>query len=202
MANQKIIRLWGGLGNQLFQYSLGKFLEYELKKKVTYNIEWYSYNQNRKFLLNDILKFENTTQSLKINFWSKILNYRMEKIYKYYFKKGFDYSPRVVIGYWQDIFFANYLKNSNFKLNFFDQNNLNLDKEYYVLHYRGGDFFKSKNHIVLSSKYYKKVKDYFKDKILYCVSDDHENLNKLLNELKLKNAIKLNLSEFITVVEV
>ena len=104
MANQKIIRLWGGLGNQLFQYSLGKFLEYELKKKVTYNIEWYSYNQNRKFLLNDILKFENTTQSLKINFWSKILNYRMEKIYKYYFKKGFDYSPRVVIGYWQDIF--------------------------------------------------------------------------------------------------
>ena len=95
-------------------------------------------------------------------------------------------------------FFANYLKNSNFKLNFFDQNNLNLDKEYYVLHYRGGDFFKSKNHIVLSSKYYKKVKDYFKDKILYCVSDDHENLNKLLNELKLKNAIKLNLSELDT----
>ena len=29
-----IVRLWGGLGNQLFQYSFGQYLEIETDKKV------------------------------------------------------------------------------------------------------------------------------------------------------------------------
>lgn len=30
-----IVRLWGGLGNQLFQYSFGQYLEIETDKKYS-----------------------------------------------------------------------------------------------------------------------------------------------------------------------
>ena len=33
-----IVRLWGGLGNQLFQYSFGQYLEIETDKKVFYDV--------------------------------------------------------------------------------------------------------------------------------------------------------------------
>ena len=64
-----------------------------------------------------------------------------------------------------------------------------------ILHFRGGDFYKSKEHIVLNLDYYKKSSIYFKDKIIYCISDDKIKLEKLLIELNLNNTLKLDLSE-------
>ena len=41
-----IVRLWGGLGNQLFQYSFGQYLEIETDKKVFYDVA--SFGTDRK----------------------------------------------------------------------------------------------------------------------------------------------------------
>ena len=60
MSNNKIIRIWGGLGNQLFQYSYGKFLEKKLEKEILFNIEWFN-QVIKEFILKDILKFTNET---------------------------------------------------------------------------------------------------------------------------------------------
>ena len=57
MSNKKIIRIWGGLGNQLFQYSYGKYLKQNFNSDILFNIEWYDKNIKRKFILKDILNF-------------------------------------------------------------------------------------------------------------------------------------------------
>ena len=64
MSNNKIIRIWGGLGNQLFQYSYGKFLEKKLEKEILFNIEWFNQSNKRRFILKD--KCNDTGCSLKI----------------------------------------------------------------------------------------------------------------------------------------
>ena len=195
MSNNKIIRIWGGLGNQLFQYSYGKFLEKKLEKEILFNIEWFNQSNKRRFILKDILKFTNETSEKKISLIQKVANYRMENTYKYLSKKNFYLLPETLIGYWQDIFFARYLKIDNFKDNFFSQSIKNLEKDYYVLHFRGGDFYKSKDHVVLDTNYYEKSSSYFNDKVIYCISDDQIKLDTLLIDLNLSNTIKLDLNE-------
>ena len=86
MNEKKIVRIWGGLGNQLFQY-FGKFLEKNFKQQVIFNIEWFNKNNKRKYILDHLLKFENKTSSEKINFVENLKNYRTEKLYKYLCKK-------------------------------------------------------------------------------------------------------------------
>jgi hypothetical protein len=44
-------------------------------------------------------------------------------------KKKIQLLPNVLIGYWQDLYFANTLQDDDFKDNFFYQNNLRLEKE-------------------------------------------------------------------------
>ena len=195
MDSNKIIKIWGGLGNQLFQYSYAKYLEKKLDKKILFNIEWFKHSNNRKFILNEILRLTNQTSEKEISLLDKIINYRTERTYKFFCKRKINFLPKTLIGYWQDIFFANYLDTSDFKDNFFNHNIQNLEKQYYVLHFRGGDFYKSKQHEVLDLDYYKRGSSYFNDKIIYCISDDQNNLDKLLEQLKLKNAFKLDLSE-------
>ena len=48
---------------------------------------------------------------------------------------------------------------------------------------------------MLDTNYYKKSSYYFNDKVIYCISDDQIKLDKLLNDLKLSNTIKLDLNE-------
>ena len=74
MSNNKIIRIWGGLGNQLFQYSYGKFLEKKLEKEILFNIEWFNQSNKRRFILKDILKFTNETSEKKISLIQKVAN--------------------------------------------------------------------------------------------------------------------------------
>ena len=198
LSNNKTIRMWGGLGNQLYQYAFGKFLERNFNYNIIFNINYYSNTiTSRKFLLKKILKnFDYETVNIRENFFQKLLNYRTEKLYKYLIKKKIQLLPNVLIGYWQDLYFANTLQDDDFKDNFFYQNNLRLEKEYYVLHFRGGDFYTSDVHKVLDLHYYKNAADFFHDKPIYCISDDTDKLDLLLKELKLKNTYLLELDEF------
>ena len=94
-------------------------------------------------------------------------------------------------GYWQDIYFANHVNKNDFKINFF-RKSIKLPKKYYVLHYRSGDFKYSKSHIITGSSYYKKALNKFKNNQIIALSDDNENLNKMLSKISIKkNIIKL-----------
>ena len=164
---------------------------------IVFNLNYYSNaNTSRKFILKKILKnFDYETVNIRENFFQKLLNYRTEKLYKYLIKKKIKLLPDVLIGYWQDLYFANILQDYDFKDDFFYQNNLRLEKEYYVLHFRGGDFYTSDAHKVLDLNYYKNAADFFHDKQIYCISDDTDKLDLLLKELKLKNTHLLELDE-------
>lgn len=198
LSNYKIIRIWGGLGNQLYQYAFGRFLEKNFNYNIVFNLNYYSNaNTSRKFILKKILKnFDYETVNIRENFFQKLLNYRTEKFYKYLVKKKIQLLPNVLIGYWQDLYLANTLHDNDFKDDFFYQNNPILEKEYYVLHFRGGDFYTSHTHQVLDVHHYKKSAAFFQDKKIYCISDDPGKLNLLLKELKLKNTYLLELDEF------
>ena len=198
LSNNKIIKIWGGLGNQLYQYAFGKFLQRNFNYNIVFNLNYYSEAiSSRKFLLKKVLKnFDYETVNIRENFFQKLLNYRTEKLYKYLIKKKVQLLPNVLIGYWQDLYFANTLQDNDFKDDFFYQNNSGLEKEYYVLHFRGGDFYTSHAHQVLDIHHYKKSVAFFQDKKIYCISDDTDKLNLLLKELKLKNTHLLELDEF------
>jgi hypothetical protein len=195
MTTKKIIRIWGGLGNQLFQYSFGKFLEKEHDCTVSYNINWFSEQSKRKFVLDKVLKINNEIIDKKDNFVDRILNYKIEKFYKALIKKNFLFLPKNLIGYWQDLYFAKYLKKNNFLEGFLESSKSKKKEKYYILHFRGGDFYNSKDHIVLNLEYYKKSIDFFRGEKIYCLSDDNNKLELLVNELNLEKVFVPNLSE-------
>ena len=83
-------------------------------------------------------------------------------------------------GYWQDIFFAEFLRNE-IVLN----NNCYekvIDHEYYVIHLRRGDFIDSKVHHVLSDTYYIQNVELFYDKPIYVLSHDKDIAKKFIKD--------------------
>ena len=114
--NYKIVTLKGGLGNQLFQYSLAIYLKKQLKQNVKLDLSWFQTQDKRKFLLDNYLNIEfDTFKKIIITFLIRILSYRSENIITNFLKnKKINYINNFD-GYWQDIFFANYLNLNNFK---------------------------------------------------------------------------------------
>ena len=56
LSNNKTIKIWGGLGNQLFQYAFGKYLEKNFIYNISFNISFYNNElSKKKFNLNDLL---------------------------------------------------------------------------------------------------------------------------------------------------
>ncbi len=112
-----IVKIKGGLGNQLFQYAYGRYLSLKLNKKLKFDLSFYQQQDFRKFELQCF----NVNHSGLINFKDKI------------FIKGAHHFPK---------FFNNYLiKESGDN---FDSPILDVDKNYYVDGYWQSDrFFKS-----------------------------------------------------------
>lgn len=83
MDNQdyKIVTFKGGLGNQLFQYSLAVYLKKQLKQNVKLDLSWFKTQDKRKFLLDDYLNIEfDILEKNNDNLFNRILSYRSEKI--------------------------------------------------------------------------------------------------------------------------
>ena len=157
MKNKKIIRIWGGLGNQLFQYAFAKFLEKKFNYSISLNINWYSNQTYRNFNLEKLINIEYEIVNRKDKFLDKVLNYKLEKFYKNLMKKNIMLYPKCLIGYWQDQDFAKFLKRENFKKNFFKSENCVTEDDYYILHFRGGDFYNSKDHVILDYYYFSSI---------------------------------------------
>ena len=119
MANKnfKTVKLKGGLGNQLFQYSFALFLKKKFNTEVNLEISWYKEQNFRKFELNNLLsnnKFS-LTESAPTYLNNKIKNlFFSEKLVIYLLKKNYYLPLNFFEGYWQNISFANFLKDISF----------------------------------------------------------------------------------------
>jgi hypothetical protein len=173
-----IIRLCGGLGNQLFQYAFGK--EMTLRDTdVYYNTDWYTSmkDPNRPYLLG---KFDTIVKLRPLNTHRRtiketILNPELLDIDGYYFS-----------GYWQSLLYFEHVVNTL-------KREISLKKEYYTpeyfalkksiqesnsiaLHVRRGDYLKTNRHYVQPFEYYSKALKFItslkKDCKIFVFSDD------------------------------
>lgn len=183
--NFKTVKVKGGLGNQLFQYAFALFLKNKFDAEVILEISWYKDQSFRRFGLNNILANEDfllcNTKPSFLN--KKINNFPLsENLITFLIKKGF-LPINFYDGYWQDIFFANFLKD----ITFFKSDILKkkINEDYYVIHLRRGDFKSSKVHLVLSDEHYLKFVEVFKDKKIYVISEEEEDAINLKKKIKL-----------------
>ena len=192
------IGIKGGLGNQLFQYAFYKFIKKFVNQETFIDKSWYK-NQNildtkryfllEKYLINNFDITENNYSKL-----NQFFNSKLEKIIINLYKNNLLIKRPYYNGYWQDIFFAKHLMNTDFKNSFFERV-VGTDKEYFVLHGRFLDFFTSKTHYCLDNEYYKKAMIKFSnDKIFYAISDDISIMKNIVKKLPFKIQI-LELSE-------
>jgi len=175
--NVKIVKIKGGLGNQLFQYSFALFLKKKFNLKVLLDISWFKQQTKRNFILPnfvnitlDIVELENDSLI------TKIINYRTESLFTNLILNKNLPPVRIYDGYWQNIFFASVLKKKNLNKYFLSPI---IDGDYYFIHMRGTDFKFSKSHNLIDNLYYEKNIKFFKNKKLFVLADD-------LNEFYLK----------------
>ena len=177
----KIVYIKGGLGNQLFQYAFANFLSRKFNFDITLNISWFHNQKLRKFELNNFLNnFNYPITNVDSKIIDRIYAYRTEFIISNLLKKNLSLPIRSFNGYWQDIFFAEFLRNE-IVLN----NNCYekvIDHEYYVIHLRRGDFIDSKVHHVLSDTYYIQNVELFYDKPIYVLSHDKDIAKKFIKD--------------------
>lgn len=184
--NFKTVKIKGGLGNQLFQYAFALFLKNKFDTEVNLEVSWYKEQSFRRFVLNDLLvNNEFSLVNSVPSFINKRINqgYLSENLITFLIKKNYFLPINFYDGYWQDIFFANFLKDKIF----FKSNILKkiINEDYYVIHLRRGDFKRSKVHIVLSDEYYLKFVEVFKDKKIYIISEEEEDAINLKKKIKL-----------------
>lgn len=195
-----IVRLKGGLGNQMFQYALGRALS--LRHDVSLGIDTSFYNSASKpkrqydldvfNIVAKILNKNDTPIFYRICRKNKFLN----KIIKHKGKeKFFNFDPQILSfngdlyldGYWQspkyfESFEDEIRKDFTFK-NLPAQNTEDLAREIenansLCIHVRREDYVGNKNHEVVNKEYYLKGIEYIKNHTLidkiYIFSDDTE----------------------------
>jgi hypothetical protein len=125
-----IIKIIGGLGNQLFQYALGRAIEIKLGYKVKYDISDFKRYKLRNFELNKFKTKIILSNKLEVlflqNIFSKII-YKVHKLFpsyvrinnlNYYLESNFQYNKKIfnisqntyLSGYWQSDKYFNDIK--------------------------------------------------------------------------------------------
>lgn len=191
MISINIVKIYGGLGNQLFQYNFGQFLKDKYEIDIFYDISWFSNipknNTKNFFELNKIfdisiynknIPFQNYyIRSLK-KFPPNLRNYFKPK--NYFFEDEnfhnfiFNYEENFFYGYWQNIKYFEYKKNyEDILKEYFNKNiiendlyNLIVKNNSVAVHFRGGDYFNKKNNkifgnICTDEYYYSAIKYFF-----------------------------------------
>jgi hypothetical protein len=161
-----IVRIFGGLGNQLFQYSFGIYLSTKYKREVFFDIEDYSKDTYRNFSLD---KFNLFLPLADKNIHNKFIKFKSLKLNKYYnllfgnkyfsddnFRK-FQISDGISVyyfnGYWQRHgYYKKISENFKFSLNnhyinsFYKEIKQIQDDDFSAsVHIRRGDFLNKEN---------------------------------------------------------
>lgn len=184
----KVVKIKGGLGNQMFQYAFGKALEAE-KNKVFFDLDWFKKNHKETTPRNFDLSHFNVNIA-KAQFWHKLFCRNIKE------KQANIYEPKlkeqkgnlIFSGYFQT---EDYFKNIRSKLltDFSLKESLNeknqdillqiKQKNSVSLHVRRGDYVKLA-HIygVCDEKYYNQAVQYIQNQItephFFLFSDDVE----------------------------
>jgi len=186
-----IVRIMGGIGNQIFQYSFAKNLSIKLNKELYFDNTFYSHPSitNRKFLLHNLnLKEQIISKEILTTFHSS----KYKVINEEYFTINTDLPVHLNYyfdGYWQSEKYFSENENQIFSNFFYDSEQIKLYSKIIEgfrtvsLHIRRGDYVGMPDHYVnLGIEYYKNALDLIGtyDKILL-FSDDvkwcKENLN-------------------------
>ncbi len=188
-----IVRIFGGLGNQMFQYALYKALR-ERGIEAYVDLSWFNNNDDHNgYELNSVFKLNPRIASVKLSnklgenetdifhrFYRKIIGHKETFIFHYgneaviYYPEIFKINNKYLSGYWQNY---NYFKDisdiikQDFRFGPIDrdnENNADLIKnvESVCIHIRRGDYLKDKKlRDVCQLKYYQKAVNYIKDRV-------------------------------------
>ncbi|MCX6735937.1 MAG: alpha-1,2-fucosyltransferase [Candidatus Parcubacteria bacterium] len=188
-----IVKLFGGIGNQMFQYALGRGLSLDQKTELAFDLSWYKNSPDRQFTLENFnISGKPITTFQKINslsvqrikessfaFDSKILSTE-----KNVFLDGYWQSPKYFEGI-EDI-----LKKDFTLKDVQDEKYETLLKKIsrvnsVSLHIRRGDYLSEKNVRVYENcphEYYEKAIKYIKERMgdieLFVFSDDMDWVKK------------------------
>lgn len=203
-----IIQLKGGLGNQLFQFAFGFWLEKKFKKNIYFDARclsnsysprmldlqnfklWEKYSE--KFILNDrdFSKIPIKTYSSLLNKMNYIYN-ESEKVNELTeFPNGHIYK-----GFWQQINIVDEVIQLNreifdFNLNYNAINNLNFNSNGNMvgIHVRGTDYLKHGTLVNLNTQYYRlaieKIYQTIEEPTFLVISDDLNYARKILPEIQ------------------
>lgn len=189
-----IIKLRGGLGNQLFQYALGKNLSLSNNAELKFDISDYKNNPDRHYCLNFFNIKTSLAGSTEIdNLKKSSIKKLMEKLKPYKYKSTITekfgcFNPNILklknnkylIGYWQsEKYFKNIEKIIRQEItlkdkpsNYFSELSSQINYANSVsLHVRRGDYVKNKKFSkifnALDLNYYKKAVDLITQQINY-----------------------------------
>jgi hypothetical protein len=201
-----IIRLWGGVGNQLFQYAFGQYLREALRAEVVYDIASFKHSDKQRVLeLPTIIKSLQTIYiSLSkhtgiIHRIARIIysirntfidekNFSMNKV-----SAGLTKGDVYLQGYWQREEYARGIRKQLIKLQIELPPQLSellkligQDNMAVALHVRRGDYFTPKNIKIFGicdSAYYERAIHLLKERLMqmptfYVFSDDLEWVKK------------------------
>lgn len=210
-----IVRLWGGIGNQLFQYAFGEFLRYNCNLDVRYDIASFGNSDKlREYELAIIAPNLPTVNNIRFSRYRGIVNRCLRALYsvKNKFVIERDFTSKIIEnrrkksdiylqGYWQEEKYAKILIEKNLYL---PQYGFPLELEAIkiqilssrnsvALHVRRGDYFNPKNvgtWGVCNVDYYEKAISYVEklkgDCHIFVFSDD---LNWVKDNLKFEGQV-------------
>ncbi len=197
-----IVRLAGGLGNQIFQFGVALSLakKNNINKIIIDDSNLSKYTVKRK---NELINFFNLDKlDIEVSFEYKfITKLRIPKIFpirignilllsdkNFELVKNNEYKHIIMDGYFQWVLSQeDFDEIVNFLKKIFISNNLDYYKEGCIIHIRGGDFIKLGWNRITSKEYYIKAIKYMKDKYhqdkFYVVTDDKRYSKTLLKGL-------------------
>ena len=212
MKKKQIVKVYGGLGNQLFQYSFALYLRKYSKKEILLDTNEFSYIKHHSGLELDKLIFDEFKSISIFNH----LKYRLLKSlfkHKYYQQNSNDINklPSVeefknfeyLDGYWQTYSMINLIKEELLKsLRPSELNGVEINEKSVGVHIRRGDYLNSKEIYSgnCNTEYYKSAVEILEEKIVnpqfYIFSDDIPWCKKNFEFIKNKKFVDFNSSSF------
>ncbi|HDM8164142.1 TPA: alpha-1,2-fucosyltransferase [Vibrio harveyi] len=214
------VRLYGGLGNQIFQLGISLYIAKVLKKKVTVCDFTDGYQSRRKNQLSEMFNLEkvNVSFSDRKDFLhryrvAKLFNVNCTKLTTINDKNIFHYLNCGFLNIESDVILLDGYFQSCFNQDVFDfvadvlsgvmkakicedSNNKGSEDSFATVHIRGGDFLSSKEHFSLSKEYYEfgilALSEYVKNFIV--VTDDKKYATTIIEALILPEKIKIEMS--------